>query len=222
MLKFFWESIKNGLSMWYGWLAAISTIGGIILWILSKVVPKIKVPILIYKILIIILLLLFVWGLSLGTFKVYQQKDKDLELANKKITDLEEKISKACLDGFSTPDQLIGPYLEGIDFRIVDLARENLVIRNRTIKNCRIYGPAVLLLKTGSIGYCVFDGDPNKTAEENVNSIYFPLIKSDVIRGVIAVENVDFKNCVFNGVAFMGPEPLREMLISSISKSRLP
>jgi hypothetical protein len=218
MIKFFWESIKLGMSLWYGWIAAFTTVGGILIWLISKVFPNIPAPIYAYKIVAGILLLSFVAGIAVGTYKVYQKRNVELESALIKVADLEKKLEATRPSGFSTPDQLISKYLDGLDFRIVDLARNSVVIKNRTIQNCRIYGPAVLLLKTGSISHCIFDADPTKSAEETVNGIYIPLLKSDVIYGVIAVENVDFKNCEFHGIAFMGPDELRDMLITSLGQ----
>jgi hypothetical protein len=213
MFKFFWESIKSGMSMWYGWVAAISTIGGFTIWIISKIFPNITVSGWIYKLSFVILALSLFVGIAIGTYRIYREKDNELGKANINLSDLEKKLADTHPTGFTTPDQLIGTYLEGIDFRIVDLAREDLVIKNRTIVNCRIYGPAVLLVKSGTIGYCTFGGDPTKSTEENVSSFFIPVLKSKLIQGTIMLENVDFKGCTFFNIAFMGPDQLREMLI---------
>ena len=218
MIKFFWESVKTGLSLWYGWIAVIATVGGFLIWLFSKIIPNLTIPIWPYKAFATMLLVSLVAGVAIGTYKVYQKKNVELESTLLKVSDLEKRLEVAQPSGFSTPDQLIGKYLDGLDFRIYDLARETVVIRNRTIQNCRIYGPAVLLLKSGTIGQCIFDADPTKSAEEVVNSLYIPLIKSKVIYGVIAVENVDFKNCEFHGIAFMGPDELKDMLVASLSQ----
>lgn len=217
MLKFFWESIKSGMSMWYGWVMVISGIGGsIIILLINKIFPKLTVPILLYKLIFAIAALSLFVGIAIGTYKMYKGKENELEEANTNISDLEKKLTEYRPSGFTTPDKLIGPYLEGFDFRIVDLAREDLIIRNRTIVNCRIYGPAVLYYRSGSLSNCIFISDPLFSAEETASSIYLPLPKAKVIQGVIKLENVNFRGCTFLSIAFMGPDELRDMLLQSI------
>jgi hypothetical protein len=216
MFKFFWESIKSGLSMWYGWIAAISTVGGLAALLISKIVPSISVPGWIYKISIVILALSLFLGIAIGTYNIYTEKDNELEKAKKNLSDFEKKLADNKPTGFTTPDKLIGPYLENIDFRIVDLAREDLMIRNRTIVNCRIYGPAVLIGRNLTIGHCAFSGDPSKSSEENISNIYIPVTER-LPQGTILLDNVEFRGCTFNNIAFMGPATLREMLLSSVS-----
>jgi hypothetical protein len=198
MFKFFWESIKSGMSMWYGWITAISTIGGIVVFLISNIFPKLKVPILIYKLIFVIAALSLFVGIAIGTYKMYKE------------------LTVYRPAGLTTPDKLIGPYLENFDFRIVDLAREDLIIKNRTIVNCRIYGPAVLYYGSGTLGNCTFISDPSFSAEETVSSIYLPLPNAKVIQGVIKLENVNFRGCTFLSIAFMGPDELRDMLLQSI------
>ncbi len=216
MFKFFWESIKSGLSMWYGWIAAISTIGGLAALLINKIAPSISVPGWIYKLSIAVLVLSLFLGVAIGTYNIYRERGSELEKANNKLSDLEKKVTDTRPTGFTTPDKLIGPYLEGFDFRIVDLARENLIIRNRTIVDCRIYGPAVLFLKSGSIVHCIFPEAPSLSLEENIRSYYIPIPKTKLLQGTIMLENVDFRNCTFFNIAFMGPDALREMLLEGI------
>ena len=45
---------------------------------------------------------------------------------------------------FATPDAYMPSVLQNQTIRIVELARENLVIRGKTFENCDIYGPAVI------------------------------------------------------------------------------
>jgi hypothetical protein len=216
MFKFFWESIKSGMSMWYGWIVVILTIGGITAKLIKKKFPKVALPRWINKLSIVILALSLFLGIAIGTYKMYKGKESELEEANINLSDLEKKLTEYRPAGFTTPDKLIGPYLEGFDFRIVDLAREDLIIRNRTIVNCRIYGPAVLYYGSGTLGNCIFISDPLFSAEETANSIYLPLPNAKVIQGVIKLENVNFRGCTFLSIAFMGPDELRDMLLQSI------
>ena len=149
-----------------------------------------------------ILVLLLLAGLITAPYRIYKDKQGEVE-----------KIS-----GFATPDSLLGSRLEGIDFRIVDLAREDLIIKNRTIVNCRIYGPAVLYPVSSSFRNIGFSsGGPLKSLEENLASIFIPIPEASFLQGIIKVENVDFRDCSFKKISFIGTDQLKKALLNDLS-----
>lgn len=185
------------------------------MFLLSKIYPRLKVPKWIYKFSIGILSLSIILAIVIGTYNVYIDKDYELSKATTKISDLQKKLVDASSSGMATPDQLIGSHLEGLDIRIVDLAREDLIVKNRTIINCRIYGPAVLFPIGCSFRNNSFSGDASKSVEWNLNSMFIPIPQTPIIQGIIRVENVDFRDCIFNRVALMGPDQLKKKLLNN-------
>lgn len=218
MLKFFWESIKTGLSMWCGWVTFIAGIGGIAVFIINKIFPKINFLGLISKFSLIIFAASLILGIVIGTYKTYSAKDTKLNEANKTISELQKKLDEERPKGFAIPDQLIGEHLEGLDIRIVDLAREDLIIKNRTFVNCRIYGPAVLLPKGCFIIHCGFEGPSSKSLENKINTFFIPAPKTDILQGVISMEYVTFRDCEFYKIAFLGSDQFKKQLLNGMAQ----
>ena len=115
MINFFWESIKLGVPIWYLWLSGIVFIIGVIWFFISNNYPSLKIPRWIYKVGANLFIFSLILCVMIGTYKVYKETNDGSSV------------------GFSTPDQLIGAHLEGLDIRIVDLARGSIIIKNRTL-----------------------------------------------------------------------------------------
>jgi len=112
---------------------------------------------------------------------------------------------------FAVADQLIGNHFEGLDIRIVDLARESLQIQNKTFVNCRIYGPAVVNPEGcdfRDIGWHV----PINYYDKAVETIYIPLPNRDYLSGIIYLKDITFRNCDFKDISFIGPRQLEQNL----------
>jgi hypothetical protein len=90
-------------------------------------------------------------------------------------------------------------YREGKVIRLVDEAGDAGVIEGFHFKNCRVKGPAVLLMqdKSGLIDN-EFDGDPESILWE------IPPDRERVV-GAILVKNSTFEDCAFVNVGLAGP-----------------
>ena len=197
--KFYWEWFRMVFIMP---LAIAQTIAFILVLISNYI--KRKRPtwsnLLKTKIPLISLIILLLAGFFIAPYKIYINKKVDIS------------------NGFKNPDALLGSRLEGIDFRIVDLAREDLIVKNRTIINCRIYGPAVLYPVECTFRNINFSST-SKNLEDNLSSIFIHIPETSIIQGVIKVENIDFRDCTFNKIAFIGTDQLKKDMLSGISNS---
>jgi len=86
-------------------------------------------------------------------------------------------------------------------FRLVDLVAEDRIIRNRTIENCVIYGPAVIIgMNSGINGFdkCTFLGSVESTQWE-----ILPKPNTTIVDGVIGIEGTIFRNCRLINIAMV-------------------
>ncbi len=67
-----------------------------------------------------------------------------------------EHLYKNKATTFATPDELIPLNLRDLQIDVVDLARHDLIVRNKTFYNCYLYGPAVITVLGD---YVTFEGD---------------------------------------------------------------
>jgi hypothetical protein len=109
---------------------------------------------------------------------------------------------------FATPDALLSPNLNGMRFRITDLARETAIIRNRVFTDCDIYGPAIVMFQDSNVADIYL---PN----ESVSSC---LIESNTptITGAIGFYNCVITNCRFWHIGILGNTKQIEVLKSNV------
>lgn len=91
------------------------------------------------------------------------------------------------------------PYITGKTFRLVDLATLSGVIREKTVEDCEIWGPAMVSLNAqATIAQCGFDGSPEAVFVE-----VSP--EQQQATGVLSLEgHCVFRRCRMRGVAFLG------------------
>ena len=200
--QFYYECLKNAFSNSLGISQAVAFLSTLCCQFLQWKIPSIKnrVKKIVWQIPLIVLIFTIVIGLIISPYKVFKQH--------------QEKESNRPIS-FATPDALIGSRLEGLDFRIVDLAREDLLIQNRTIVNCRIYGPAVILPISCSFRNITFSGIIPDDVSQNIKSIYVPIPDTEYIQGIIRIENVDFRDCEFKKISMMGTKELKSNLLDN-------
>jgi len=57
MVEFLWKALKEGLSLWIGWIAALSTVSTLISFFLDKMSSKINIPKSAYRVGLIVVIL---------------------------------------------------------------------------------------------------------------------------------------------------------------------
>jgi hypothetical protein len=219
MFKFIWESIKIGFSIWYIVIGIIFSA----LTFIGHFLPKMKMSNQIRKISLITLgILLALLILIKGTYNTFKNKNDECDTLKYQNSELQKNIqSQSPKEEFATPNELLGNYIKDLDVRITDLTRESIIIKNKVFENCRLYGPAVMHLvnRSGVVG-CTFNTGFNTDKvdkEKYVSSIYIPVpTGAEYVNGVIVLDNVEFRNCSFNRIAFMGYPELRSALLKSL------
>lgn len=90
--------------------------------------------------------------------------------------------------------------------RVADLTVNSAVIEDYEFSNCRILGPAVLLMRDCTIVSPVFDGP-------GLDALFWeiPPTRSLVI-GAIGSYSCTFSNCSFEGIGLAGSAEMREEL----------
>ena len=108
---------------------------------------------------------------------------------------------------------LLAPVIENADVAVYDLfaahmrAGRGVVIRDRTFRNCRLEGPAVLLILSGT----TFDRcDIGYGAGSTRNLLFQPL--GEKATGAIAFENCRFEGCQFFAVGYTGSQVVIDAL----------
>jgi len=102
---------------------------------------------------------------------------------------------------FATPDELISSNLQNKSFRIVDLAREDFIVRNKTFDNCHIYGPASIRLKGKSVMI-----NSSIEGESPIVESHFIVTTNKYAYGPVVLQDCVIKNCTFHKISFMGSE----------------
>lgn len=108
----------------------------------------------------------------------------------------------------ATDAQLVGPYLNGYHFRLVDLARDTPVIQNRTFENCTIYGPAMSVTDGCVYHGCSFSGNPS--------DLFIEVAIPRRVVGAIMLRSCVFRNCRLLNLGFIGPAELLRQMIDAI------
>ena len=102
---------------------------------------------------------------------------------------------------FAGRQELEQPYITGKTFRLVDLANLRGVIKEKTVEDCEIWGPAMVLMNaSATIMECVFDGPPGA-----VFVVVSPAQQQAM--GVLSfVGHCVFRRCRMQGIAFLGSQ----------------
>lgn len=101
---------------------------------------------------------------------------------------------------FATINELIPSVLQHKNIRVVDLAMQDPIIRNRTFEDCQIYGPAVFLNERCNMYDCDMDAGREAGFIKTSNAILW---------GVIKFQDCVFRRCSFYKIGFIGlPEDI--------------
>jgi hypothetical protein len=106
-----------------------------------------------------------------------------------------------------TANEFAQPYLRGYSFRLVDLASSDHYIRNKTLEDCWIYGPAIITYAPGGetdIVSNTFIAPQIPGRAATVDEFFIAVPGGTVLTGVITLENCTFRRCHFIGVQFIG------------------
>lgn len=103
------------------------------------------------------------------------------------------------------PD-LLAPVIENADIAVFDLFREavragSMIVRDRTFRNCRLEGPAVILPLEGTS----FDSCDLGYASGDIRNLLFRPV-GEKATGAIAFANCKFEGCQFFACGFTGGE----------------
>jgi hypothetical protein len=85
--------------------------------------------------------------------------------------------------------------LQSKTIRLVDLAREGVIIRGKTFENCDIYGPAVVYQVNCTFTGLTMDAGPEDWATETTNK---------KVCGAVKLDTCVVKNCRFYTISFIG------------------
>jgi len=81
--------------------------------------------------------------------------------------------------------------------RLGDLVEHDSIIRNRTLEDCEVHGPMVVMSTGKGVGgfdNCTWNGEPDAT---------FIITAEPQVGGVVGLENCVFRRCRFFNVAIM-------------------
>ncbi len=106
----------------------------------------------------------------------------------------------------ATSEQLMSPHLDGLTFRLSQLAIQSNIVEDKTIENCTIIGPNVVYFMDANpkLNNCVIEMEYG-----DVKDSYFIPTTNEVFNGVIGFKNCLFNNCRFKRIAVIGnPEKI--------------
>ena len=95
--------------------------------------------------------------------------------------------------------------------RVSEMTVNSAVIADYEFSNCRILGPAVLLMRDCQVVAARFDAP-------DLDSIFWEIPPSrQIIIGAIAVDRCMFSNCSFEGIGLAGNDELRRAIERAFS-----
>lgn len=106
----------------------------------------------------------------------------------------------------------------GVHFSLYDLHRANIqaggqgVLEGRTFTDCRIEGPAVMLVLEG----VHFDGTHFGSTGGDLRNMLFRPMSGVMAIGAIPVRNCTFTNCQFITLGITGNDDLLQMLVDQV------
>jgi hypothetical protein len=116
--------------------------------------------------------------------------------------------------GFTRPTDLMAPSYEMVAVSLVDLIRARLIqrttaIRNVNFTNCRIEGPAVILV----LG-CHFERTDFGHPSGDIRSLVLRPASPDLVVGAIPVQDCTFTGCQFVGVGYTGADSFLDQILA--------
>ncbi len=117
------------------------------------------------------------------------------------------------------PTDAMAKVFDNVDISLFDLARAVMMagqrtISGRTFRNCRIEGPAVMLV-LDNVNFDATNFGPNGGDVRNL--VLRPAGPTSVV-GTIPVSDCQFINCEFFGLGFTGPDQFLDQLLALESK----
>jgi hypothetical protein len=108
---------------------------------------------------------------------------------------------------------------ENVDISLFDLyrtvmAKGESVLKGRTFRGCRIEGPVVMLVLSGT----KFDATDFGATGGDIRNIVLRPASPEKVTGVIPVQDCTFVACQFLGVGFTGPEPFLQQVLALETK----
>ena len=114
------------------------------------------------------------------------------------------------------PTDPMAKTFENVDISLFDLYRNNLwntgdqALSGRTFIGCQIEGPAVITVLPGN----TFDGVNFGMTDGDIRNLVLRPAGPKKVIGTIPVQDCVFKDCVFHGVGFTGPEAFLQQILS--------
>jgi hypothetical protein len=117
------------------------------------------------------------------------------------------------------PTDAMAKVFDSVDISLFDLARATLqggerMISGRTFRNCRIEGPAVMLV-LDNVNFDATNFGPNGG---DVRNLVLRPAGPDKVIGTIPVRDCQFINCEFFGLGFTGADQFLDQLLALESK----
>lgn len=87
--------------------------------------------------------------------------------------------------------------------RLADLTVNTFVLKGYEFSNCRVIGPAILVLRDTAITSCAWEAP-------GLDAVFWEIAPGrEVVIGAVLAADCVFSNCVFQGVGIAGPPQLR-------------
>ena len=108
---------------------------------------------------------------------------------------------------------------ENVDISLFDLyrtvmAKGQSAITGRTFRGCRIEGPVVMLVLSGT----KFETTDFGAADGDIRNVVLRPAGPEKVTGVIPVQDCVFVACQFLGVGLTGPEPFLQQVLALETK----
>jgi len=108
---------------------------------------------------------------------------------------------------------------ENLDISLFDLyrtvmAKGQSVITGRTFRGCRIEGPVVMLVLSGT----KFETTDFGATDGDIRNVVLRPAGPEKVTGVIPVQDCTFVACQFLGVGLTGPEPFLQQVLALETK----
>lgn len=132
--------------------------------------------------------------------KAKHERD-ELKTENEELIAEIEALQKASVPRSLPPDMVSSRHISNRNFRIMELVDTDNVIRKRTIEDCTLFGPGVLVQTGHGPNYFI---EGTLVGEED--SFFWELAPDQqAVQGAIGIENCTFRNCRFSEIGVAGP-----------------
>jgi len=108
------------------------------------------------------------------------------------------RITRDILSKKSAHAYIADTYIKGRIIYLLDLLAPGAkpIISNRTIEDCEVRGPAMVILMGSTIANSVWDGDKN--------SLFVEIAAKRMILGAIGLQGCVFRRCRFKAIGILG------------------